>query len=311
MTTHPKESVLIIKHGALGDIILASGHIRAIRQHHPNANITCLTGRVYTSFISLCPYINEVWEDTKPRITDISGCHALIKLLRSRHFDVVYDLQTSTRSSAYWWLMQFPKPRWSGIGRWISHPQPGQERHMMHTTARLSDQLRIAGIETDGTPTIDWLNAPTAQFALSSPYALLVAGGSAHRPEKRWPVARYIELAKTLVEHGVTPVLIGGGAEQAELQAIADATPQAVNLCGKTTISEIASLARGAVWAVGNDTGPMHIIAASGCPSTVLFSAASNPSKSAPHGASVTCLQKEPLACLSTEEVWQSMPKGL
>jgi ADP-heptose:LPS heptosyltransferase len=308
MTTHPKESVLIIKHGALGDIILASGHIHAIRQHHPEAHITCLTGRAYTSLMSLCPYIDEVWEDAKPRITNISGCRALIARLRSRRFDVVYDLQTSTRSNAYWWLMPTPKPRWSGIGRWVSHPQCSPERHSMHTTARLNDQLRIAGIATDGTPAIDWLNAPTAQFALPSPYALLVAGGSAHRPEKRWPVARYIELAKKLVEHGIIPVLIGSGAEQTELQSISDAIPQALNFCGKTTIPEIASLARGAVWALGNDTGPMHIIAASGCPSTVLFSAVSSPTKSAPQGGSVTCLQKDPLASLPAEEVWQSAP---
>ena len=78
---------------------------------------------------------------------------------------------------------------------------------------------------------------------------------------------------------------------------------EAKDLTGQTSQAEIAVLARGASIAIGNDTGPMHMIAAAGCPTTVLFSAVSDPTLTAPRGPAVTVLKREPLADLSVAEV--------
>tara|TARA_Y100000766_G_scaffold254988_1_gene240765 strand:+ start:50 stop:274 length:225 start_codon:yes stop_codon:yes gene_type:complete len=66
---------------------------------------------------------------------------------------------------------------------------------------------------------------------------------------------------------------------------------------------EIAGLARRAAGAVGNDTGPMHLIAATGCPSMVLYSHASDPALCAQRGPDVRIIRKPSLGELSTEEV--------
>lgn len=294
------EQILIIKHGALGDIMLASGHLKAIRAAHPTAHITCLTGKAYVGLMESCPWIDTVWTDTKPR--GIGGWLTQLKLYRTVLFDWVYDLQTSDRSTLYTWLLRYKN--WSGIGARATHPQRGTARLTMHTIARLNDQLRLAGINTDGTPDISWMTADTSRFGLPSCFALLVAGGSAHRPEKRWPVAHYITLAERLVAADITPVLIGTAAEAALLDAIAAAIPAAKHLGNLTSFADVASLARSAIWAVGNDTGPMHIIAAAGCACTVIFSQASSPEKSAPLGAHVRVLQHADLAQLTPESVW-------
>jgi ADP-heptose:LPS heptosyltransferase len=99
------------------------------------------------------------------------------------------------------------------------------------------------------------------------------------------------------------PVLIGGKAEAKELESIASRVPMAINLCGNTSIPQLAVLARGAFMAIGNDTGPMHVIAASRCPSVVLFSNASSPARSAPPGEHVHSVQRAKLADLSVDEV--------
>ena len=62
-------------------------------------------------------------------------------------------------------------------------------------------------------------------------------------------------------------------------------------------------MARRAVAAIGNDTGPMHLAAMIGCRSVVLFSATSNPARSAPRGANVTILQQDNLADLPVDQV--------
>lgn len=305
--THAQEHILIIKHGALGDIILSSGHIKAIREAHPEAHITCLTGKPYAALLEQCPWIDEVWIDVKPSITQYNELFVLIKKLKSRRFTWVYDLQTSTRSSLYWWFFTLPKPKFSGIARFASHPQRDAARHTMHALEQINDQLRIAGIHTDGRPDISWMSDDITHFKLPERYMLMVAGGSAHRLEKRWPMYHYTVLAKAMLERNITPVLIGTSAEASVLDSIESQASGTINLCGKTSFFELASLARGARFAVGNDTGPLHLIAATGCKTTVIFSHASSPEKSAPIGEHIDILQLEDLAQLSVARVLETL----
>jgi ADP-heptose:LPS heptosyltransferase len=99
------------------------------------------------------------------------------------------------------------------------------------------------------------------------------------------------------------PVLIGGTAEEHILTDIQQSCEKIINLSGRTSIQQLSMLAKGALLSVGNDTGPMHVIAASGCPSLVLFSAASDPARSAPQGEHVKILRRDKLVDLSPEEV--------
>jgi ADP-heptose:LPS heptosyltransferase len=98
-------------------------------------------------------------------------------------------------------------------------------------------------------------------------------------------------------------VLLGTKAEARELAEIARACPAARDLCGETGLAEIAALARGARLAVGNDTGPMHLIAAAGCPCLVLYSAESDPARTAPRGSKVAILREDLLENLELGEV--------
>jgi ADP-heptose:LPS heptosyltransferase len=65
-----------------------------------------------------------------------------------------------------------------------------------------------------------------------------------------------------------------------------------------------------AVHAVGNDTGPMHLVVAGGASATVLYSAASDPALTAPRGTRVSILRRDDLAALTVEEVAGTLPFG-
>ncbi|MFO0109928.1 MAG: glycosyltransferase family 9 protein, partial [Alphaproteobacteria bacterium] len=97
------QNILIIKHGALGDIILATAAFAAIRAHYPRAKITLLTTRPYADLLSSSPYFDEIWIDTKPRLYQIYGIYRLYRLLNQKNWDFIFDLQTSERSTIYWW----------------------------------------------------------------------------------------------------------------------------------------------------------------------------------------------------------------
>jgi len=72
---------------------------------------------------------------------------------------------------------------------------------------------------------------------------------------------------------------------------------------GQTSFGQIVALARRAAVAIGNDTGPMHLIAAADCPAVVLFSRASVPAQTQPRGAAVTVIQRDALESLESETV--------
>jgi ADP-heptose:LPS heptosyltransferase len=293
--------VLAIRHGALGDVIQALGPFQAIRRHHPDAHLVALTGSPYVELLRASGWFQEVWIDDRPSAWRLPALVETIARLRSARFGGVYDLQTSTRTSAYFYLMGMP--RWSGVATFCSHPHDNPDRIEMHTVDRQAEQLRMAGIAQVPSPDLSWLDANVERFGLPERFALVIPGGSAHRPAKRWPY--FPALAQGLGGRGVVPVIAGAAAEADLARSIAADVPAAIDLTGRTSILELAAVARRALLAIGNDTGPMHLTAAVGCPSLVLFSAESDPSRCAPRGPKVVTIRRPVLANLPVTEVLQ------
>ena len=304
--------ILVVKLGALGDVVQATGPFVAIRRHHPQATITLLTTEPFGELAKGGGWFDDAWIDRKPAMLDVSGWLALRRRLRDGGFQRVYDLQTSDRSSLYFRLFwPGPYPEWSGIARGCSHPHANPARDRMHTIDRHIEQLRAAGIGAVPPPDMSWSGADIAALGIAQPFALLMPGGARHRLDKRWPAARFSGLGRRLASRGVRPVLIGTKAEAEVMGQIASAVPEALDLMDRTSFLQIAVLAREALVAVGNDTGPMQIAAATGCPSVVLFSMQSDPALCAPRGRVVKILRRPTLHTLSIDEVWGAVRPAL
>lgn len=304
-------AILVIKLGALGDFVQAMGPAAAIRAHHRDAEITLLTTAPYAELARAAPYFDRVWIDERPGFLQPLAVLRLRRQLRAGRFARVYDLQTSDRSAFYFRLLgPGARPEWSGVARGASHPHTNPARDRMHTLDRQAEQLRAAGIATVPPPDLAWAAGDKDSFDLPERVLLLVPGGSAHRPEKRWPVEGFVALAQRAAAVDVTPVIIGGAAEAPLGAAIAAACPMARDLTGRTGFGDIVTLGRRALQAVGNDTGPMHLIVAAGAPATVLYSAASDPALTAPRGARVVILRQPVLADLPVAEVAATLAFG-
>lgn len=300
-TTRP-ERILVIKLSALGDFILSLGAFRAIRVHHPDARIVLLTTPPFVEMATACGCFDEVWTDARPHWLEFRRWLSHLGKLRRAGFTRVYDLQRSQRTGWYFRLLGPRPPEWVGSvpgcsHRYIDPPEA------VHITVRNARMLAQAGISDVPQPDLSFMRADISRFAIQRPYALLVPGSSAHRPEKRWPATLFAELATSMVREAITPVLIGGPAESEALRTITDICPQARNLCGQTGIAEMVTLAAAARVAVGNDTGPLHVVAAAGCPTVALFGHASHPIKTRPPAPKVTVLQKPALADVTVPEV--------
>ena len=285
-----RRRILVIKHGALGDFVLATGPFKAIRDHHRDDHITLLTTAPFESMAWDSGWFDDVWLDSRPKIWQIGAWFELRTRLNQAGYSRIYDLQTSSRSSNYFKLLQAPCPEWSGIAEGCSHPHDNFFRNEMHTIDRQAEQLTACGIDDVPAPDLSWMQSDVSRFDLPSKFALVVPGGSAHRPGKRWPATAYRELARHMLKEGLTTVLIGTKDEARVCAEIAHDIPSILNLCGQTRLEDIVSLARLAEISIGNDTGPMHMIATTGCRCVVLFSTDSNPDLCAPRGDNVTIL---------------------
>lgn len=290
-----KRNILVIKLSALGDFVQNFGVMRAIREHHTNDHITLLTTKPYTELGKLCGYFDNIAVDTRPKFYQLNAWLQLRKTLRIGQFDTVYDLQNNDRTRLYYKLFDKPKPVCIGLSKDADKNNLAFDRHTV--------MLQSAGISGAHIDEMGWMKADLGAFGLPDQYALIVPGCAPTRPEKRWPAEYFIEVCQHLIDQGITPVILGTKDEIDITGQIAKACPHAIDLNSKTKLTDIPALAKNAVIAIGNDTGPMHMIGPTGCKTLALFSGYSDPVRHRPLGKNVFTVQKSELTDLTTNEV--------
>lgn len=300
--------ILVIKLGALGDLAQAFGAFAAIRAAHRARRIVLLTTPPYAAVMRASPWFDEVWAEPRLPVWHVSSWLRLRRRISEAGFARVYDLQTSDRTD---WIFRMlgpgARPEWVGRVAGASHRDTDPRRNLMHGIDRLAGQLALAGIAMDLAPDLSWSRGDIDRFALPHPVALLVPGASPHRPAKRWPAEGFAALAARLAARGLGVAVLGTASEAPLAATILAAAPGTVDLCGRTTLDDLVPLGRVAALAVGNDTGPMHWLAAAGAPSLTLFSAASDPARCAPHGVATRVLREPDLRSLDVARVEEAV----
>jgi ADP-heptose:LPS heptosyltransferase len=310
----PIQKVLVIKLGEVGEMALAFPAFERIRQAHPKAKITLLTTEPYAALAKSSPFFNAVETDGAPK--DPGHWTALILRIRKAHYDRVYDLQNDAGTSLIFQALRPMGPDWSGTALGCSLPHRSRRRLQMHPLERNADQLKDAGIWPEAAsgpwsaapPDISWILARSAQprsvtaSGAHRPVVLLAPGADAHHPEVRWPIEQYAALARRLQDAGYDIVIIGALGESPLAHAIQRHAPRARDLTGRTDLVQIAALGARSALAIGNNLGMLHLIAAAGAPTIVLFSSDVDAAAIAPRGH-VTVLHAPTLKELPVDTV--------
>ncbi len=297
-----EENILVIKLGAFGDFIQALGPMQAIKKHHNQAHITLLTTKPFVGLAEKSGYFDSIVIDERPKWFQISKLLKLKRTFNAGAYKRVYDLQNNDRTSLYMKLFS-PRPEWVGAGKGASHRNTSPERTAGKAFDGHVQTLGLAGVEPVSIDPMDWIDVDLSKLGLQKPYILIVSGSAPQHPQKRWSATNYATLANAFVQQKIQPVLIGTEAERDVTKEIVNLCPDCLDLTGKTSLFDIVGLAKGAKFAIGNDTGPMHMIGPTGCSTLVLFSSHSNPIRHAPLGANVKTMQVDDLNDLSSEEI--------
>ena len=258
--------ILVIKLGALGDIIQAEGALHDVRVHHPDAHITVLTNPRYKPIFERCPWVDAVMTDPRGSRLRIDLLLKLRRDMRSGGFDAVYDLQGNRRTGLYYYWLSVP---W--VGSVAGKPFPQKPCDAAVDT--LYELLRSAGLEARHTrrPDLGWLADDVDQILAAAGartgFVLLIPGCSARHPEKRWP--HYAQLAARLIAEG-TQVVMAPGPDEIDL---CKTIPGIALFDGGKPLSvfQLVGLSRRAGFVIGNDTGPSHIAAHTGAKGLALF----------------------------------------
>jgi len=200
---------------------------------------------------------------------------ARIRWTREQRFDVIYDLQGNRTSR---WLVRFSRtPRRVGIaphGLYTHCPaRPIEDNPDQSLFERLNEALVISGLKAAEPASRLYVDARDREMVSAwkqargldnRPYVLLHAGSSPDWLSKRWPEDYFVSLARFFAAQGIQCVWIGAredGPINKRLAALIgmDAT-------GEDTPPQLYLWGQGALCAVVNDSGPMHILACAGTP---------------------------------------------
>lgn len=264
--------VLIIKLGALGDVIMATGLIRCIQQQHQQQEVFLLTSHDYGPLFQGWPNLTVKTTKRKGLLNMLS----LLRWLRDKNFQRLYDLQSNDRTSVICALSGVPE-RIGNHPRFPYHIHPDTAyTGQTHIYERMLQVLQAAGLNTrDCLPTLSCSEKERQKVAAwlqqhninEKPFVIFHAGASPAHPLKRWPF--YKDLAEQLDNLGFTVVWVGGPNDYDLNQNLGGTT--AINAAGLFSLTELAELGRHAAFAVCNDSAPMHVLACSNIPVFALF----------------------------------------
>jgi lipopolysaccharide heptosyltransferase I len=276
--------LLIVRLGALGDVVHAIPVAAALRRALPAARIDWLVSAKHREILDLVPVI-----DRRLVINDRGGGSggasllAAIRELRRSQYDVAIDLQGLIKSAllarssgaprVIGFSSRYARERAARLFYTEAHDpgrgglyDPRETRHVVDINLGVLTCLGITAPAREfPIEDVDSDAARRARQLTGGRYALLNPGAA--WPNKRWPPARLAAIATELrARHGLMSVVLWGpGEETLAAEVVAGANGAAV-LSARTTIADLVALARRAALMVSGDTGPTHIAAALGTP---------------------------------------------
>ena len=302
MAEPQREKILIIKHGALGDIIQGIDGFASIRKGHPNAEISFLTTTPFAKLAEMMPFFDQVLIDPRAKFWNIPALMKIRKIMNSG-WTRIYDFQSSKRTRQYFKSLVPQGVEFVGVHQGVSHPIPDMTG--INNRDRMVKTAEIGGCVEVEAPT-DWLDIKPPQDTPKGRYAVLIAGCSPAKPQKKWHGQGFAEVADDLINKGITPVLAGTNLDRGagdQVLAHLQGKDGVTDLIGKTSLMALAGLLRHADLVIGNDTGPVFLAARLGAPTVMVMSAHTDPSMSAPYGPKAGWIKRDDLSDLTSSAV--------
>ena len=298
--------ILILRMGPLGETLLTTPVIRALRRRFPEAYIAYMVAPGREDLVSANPNLDEV-------ITYSVSIPKLIYEMAKRSFQMVVILQPTFRLVLHTFLARIPFrigfETNSGKGRLLHVAVPNNI--VQHETARYLDVVRGIGIEPDSSEPEMFVNGTAQRWADDF---LAEAGVPSHRlliglnpgsgsESRRWSKAGFAQVGNRLRQKYNAQIFITAGDAEGSLpHEVADLMSCSPILVTGATPMQLGAMLQKCHLYISNDTGPMHMSTAVNTPTIALFGA-SNPNQWGPHWQPHTIIARESMEKITVEDV--------
>jgi ADP-heptose:LPS heptosyltransferase len=257
----PNARILLIRLRSMGDCLLLTSPVRALKEEFPGFRISVLAEKRFEPCFSGNPDIYEV--------IPANGKFATGGRLLTRRFDAILNLHGGPTSLTYAclaWGRRIGAEHYRGSRLYHGRvPPPESSAHTVESTMAV---FRWLGLHRDSAPPLRYEQQPQESARMAErfggrPYAVIHPGSI--MGTKRWEPGRFAALGRELASRGLTVAVTAGPGEESYAIDVARQLDGTVIMLG-LTIPELAELIRGARLYLGNDSGPMHLAAAVNTP---------------------------------------------
>ncbi|MDD4899702.1 MAG: lipopolysaccharide heptosyltransferase II [Candidatus Omnitrophica bacterium] len=304
-------NILMIKFSSVGDVILSTAAIRAVRKKFPaNYKISFLVGNESKEVLLGCPYIDELIVcDLKNKDKGIAGLWKLGRELARKNFDLVIDLQNN-RASHILSALSMSLERYgyynNKFGFLLNHSIVDKKPPVDPLTHQF-EMLKLLDIKLEGQHLELWPSQKDEEYieellgatwaSANQKFVGINLGASTRWLSKNWPIASIAKFCEELSKQEILVIITGTQNEVPLANQLMSTLKniKIINTCGKTTINQLACLVKKCAVFVSADSAPLHIAASVATPFVALFGP-TDPARHLPPAKNYALIKKD-LSC--------------
>ena len=277
--------IIIVRMDRIGDVVLSTPVIKAVRNAYPDSHIAVLVRPYAREVVEGNPYIDEVITyDKSEKEKGLFGKIMFIVGLRNKKFDLAIILHPKNSSHILAYLAGIPKRLGydKKLGIFLTKKIPHTKQYgLKHEIDYALGLLRYIGIESSDKSLHVPVNKSSEERikgifdknGISQNDPVITIHPAASCRSRRWKLERFVKVSDVLAKkYGARIIIISGPDDKAMGDRVAELMKsRALNLSGKTSVSDIVSILRRSKLLISNDSGPVHISCAVGTPVISIF----------------------------------------
>jgi len=302
--------ILIVRLDRIGDVLLSTPVIKAVRDAYPDSYIAFMVRPYARDIVNGNPYLDDVIiYDKEGNEKGLLGNMKFVRQLRKYRFDLAIILHPTTRTHLIAFFAGIPArvgydKKWGFLlTKRIPHMKQLGLKHERDYTL---DILRYIGIEPEDR-TLQMPISDSSESKIKSIFMqkgvkdddlIVVINPGASCPSKKWPSENFVKAGEMLHDkYGAKVVVISGAKDKETGNLVAESMKmEVINLSGKTTVGDLASVLKRTRLMISNDSGPVHVACTVGTPVIAIFGRSDrglSPVRWGPTGRSDIVLHKD------------------
>lgn len=279
------QNILVVRTDRMGDVILTTPALKALRLTYPKAKITLLVAKIFEPMVRDNPYIDEVMIDRREGHNGLGGFFDMVNDVKSKQFDLAVNFHTKKRTNALLFLAGIPRRIGWNNKKWsfLLNDKCKDERHLgkKHETEYCLDLLKIVGV-THHTQDLfvpvsesaqQWVKRLFQENQFGFDTDVILIHPTASDQTRVWSPQAFSEVIQVLGQKPNTQIVLVGVKSNKDMarEIARQCDIEVFDLTGLTSIPQLIALCKESKFLISMDSGPVHLASALQTPVVSVF----------------------------------------